>query len=269
MNKDIEDAVNDFYRLKQDYERENENKRKKIKRDKTLSRQNKQQRLAQLVTKCVNCAKQGGTIFSTDKGVMRARCGATEPCSLNIEIKMPRVENLHELYSELSAYVQGLRTDIIRTKFDLLFGYITQEQALGTFNNTRDVLNSSQKYLDETKNTFNNIVHNKRNSVAIKVVEDQLFASKEQLRELAKQYDEDGSEQVIRDMVELYKSDIIQLTTRVRNLKYAYNAVECGNGGPVPCEDNVYHLIQNTYSAHELEMPETPGEKPIIIANVK
>ena len=37
MNKDIEIAVNEFYRLKQEYENDIDIKRKQIKRDKTLS----------------------------------------------------------------------------------------------------------------------------------------------------------------------------------------------------------------------------------------
>lgn len=269
MNRDIEIAMDDFYRLKQEYERDIEMRRRKIKRDKSLGPEQKRQRLAQLVTKCANCGKQGGTLFSTDKGVLKARCGASDPCPMNIEIKVPRVESLSGLYTELADFVRDLRKDVIRTKLDLLFGYTTEDQALGAFNNAREDLNTAQNYLDETQHAFENIVHNKRNGAAIKVVEDQLFASKERLHELAKQYDEEGTEQLITDMVELYVGDICPLVTRLRNLKYAYNAVECGTGEAGPCEDDVYHLVQDTYTAQELEVPEDPDDAPAIIANAK
>lgn len=269
MNKDIENAVNEFYRLKQEYENDIDIKRKQIKRDKTLSSQQKRQRIAQIVSKCVNCGKQGGSIFSNDNRVLRARCNSAEPCPLNIEIRLPRVESLYKLYNDVSEFVQEQRKDIIRIKLDLLFGYINEEDALGSFNNGRDVLNNAEKYLDETKNLYGNIIYNNRNSAALKVVEEQLFNSKEKLHNLAKQYDDDGSEQYIRDMVELYTGDIYPLTVRIRNLKYAYNFVSCGNGSPLPCEDNVFHLIQHTYTAQEVEMPEIKDDKPSIIANVK
>jgi hypothetical protein len=268
MNKDIEIAMDDFYRLKQEYERDVETKRDRIKRDKTLSKEQKRQRLSQIVSKCVNCAKPGGTLFSTDKGTLRARCGAVEPCQLNIEIIVSRVENLTKLYTDLSFLVRDLKKDIIRTKLDLLFGYTNENKALGEFNKVRDELKIAQNYFDETEHTYFNIVHNKRNIAAINVVEEQLFTSKERLRELARQYDEDGTEQLIQDMVEVYTSDISPLVTRLRTLKYAYNGIECGSGEIAPCEDDIYHLVQNTYSAQELEVKDSEMSEAII-ANVK
>ena len=254
MNKDIEIAMDDFYRLKQEYEQGIKMKRRKIKRNVKLEPEQKQQKLAKLVPKCVNCGKPGGTYFSTENSILIARCGATKACSLNIEIKVPRIEKLTDVYSEFEGYVQDSRRDIIRSKLNLLFGYTTEEEALGIFNMAREDLNMAQTYLDEIEHTFENIVHNRRNRVAIKAVEEQLFNSKEQLRQLSKQYDEDGTEQLIRDMVELYINDICPLVTRLRKLKYAYNAVECSNGKSEPCEDDIYHLVQNTYIAQELEM---------------
>ena len=76
-----------YYELKQKYE-ENMNKRKNhIKKKKDLTLKEKRAKIKKLIGTCVNCNKEGGTIFEEKNGMLKAFCGANPPCDLNINIK--------------------------------------------------------------------------------------------------------------------------------------------------------------------------------------
>jgi len=269
MDKSIVNAVNDYYSLKQQYDTNFQRRRRTIQRNKTLTNAQKRKKLLELRNKCINCGKEGETIFTNKNGVLKAICGNTSnKCSLNIEINVGKVEKVNKLYGELSEYRQQLRSSIIRDKLDLLFGYTEEEEAIGRFNESRKELMDSDKILFETQQMFNDIVHNDKNKQAIKTEELYFIIAKQKLKNLSKQYQEEGSQQLIRDMVEHYKEDIIPIVTRLRNLKYANNTIECSDGDMPPCQDGIYRLIQDPYTSLELEIPAS-DELPSIISNMK
>ena len=269
MDKNIINAINDYYSLKQEYETNFQRRRRTIQRNKTLTKDQKRKKLLELRNKCINCGKEGETLFSNKKGILKAICGNTsEKCSLNIEINVGKVEKVNKLYGELSDYRQSLRSSIIRDKLDLLFGYIDEEEAIGRFNESRKELIDSEKILFETEQLFNDVVHNDRNKKAIQTEEKYFIDAKQKMKNLSNQYQEEGSKQLIRDMVELYKEEIIPIVTRLRNLKYSNNTIECSDGDIPPCNDGIYRLIQDTYTLFELELPAS-DELPSVISYVK
>ena len=269
MDKSIVNAINDYYSLKQQYDINFQRRRKNIQRNKTLSKAQKRRKFLELRNNCINCGKEGETIFTNKNGVLKAICGnSSNKCSLNIEINSGKVEKINKLYGELSEYRQQMRSSIIRDKLDLLFGYTEEEEAIGRFNESRKELIDSEKIMFETEQMFNDIVHNDRNKQAIQTEESYLIIAKQKLKNLSKQYQEEGSQQLIRDMVEHYKEDIIPIVTRLRNLKYALNTIECSDGDMPPCQDGIYRLIQYPYTSSELEIPAS-DELPSVISNMK
>ena len=125
----INEAVNNFYNLKDTYEIDFYDVYVKQIARAEISKKEKKRRFQRLPKpKCVNCMRNVGTIFSIKQNAKEisrlytARCGdISDPCPLNIQIEMPNVE----LYSEmLSNYnLNKLKKDIILAKNDLLFGY--------------------------------------------------------------------------------------------------------------------------------------------------
>ena len=82
MNDEIKDAIDNFYRLKQEYHNNVISEQKKIMKNKTLTKQQKKLRLRDIKGKCVNCGSSKGTIFSqTDFSQFTA---------LSSEIKSPQ-----------------------------------------------------------------------------------------------------------------------------------------------------------------------------------
>ena len=87
--------------------------------------------------KCVNCNRNVKTIFLTTYNeenksrVLSAKCGDAEnPCNLNIEIVLNPVELLDNMVNREKETLSAHQLQIIKTKNDLLFGYITQDEAI-------------------------------------------------------------------------------------------------------------------------------------------
>ena len=74
-----------------------------------------------------------------------------------------------------------------------------------------------------------------------------LYLHIQELQILMKDFNTEQKEELINDAVELYKSKILPTADRIRNLKYAYNAVEYDE------DNNTYHLIQDPYTIVQLE----------------
>jgi hypothetical protein len=91
----VNDAFNEYYKLKNKYETNYNKDKQKIIKSKTMSWKEKRSEFKQLKPKCINCLRPVGTIFSIkhsgnsndDFRELKAICGSlTEPCTLNINI---------------------------------------------------------------------------------------------------------------------------------------------------------------------------------------
>ena len=59
MDSDTKNALENYYKLKGEYESKIQEQRKKIRNDRTLSKQEKRRKMLELIPKCINCAKRG------------------------------------------------------------------------------------------------------------------------------------------------------------------------------------------------------------------
>ena len=101
MTENLENALNEYYKLKSNYENENYKNKKVIMNNKELSKREKQREFQRLKPKCINCKRVGGTLFTNtikDKDddtkiknirTLKAICGVHEnPCNLKIIIEI-------------------------------------------------------------------------------------------------------------------------------------------------------------------------------------
>ena len=89
--KTWQDGINDFYKLKRDYESAIDKEVKKL--DKGLSIHEKRREFKKLKPKCIDCNRPVGTLFTIkydkdqDGRILSAICGdRVDPCNLNINI---------------------------------------------------------------------------------------------------------------------------------------------------------------------------------------
>ena len=138
----VNEALNEFYKLKSKYESDFNKDKQKIIKNKFFSWKEKKQEFKQLKPKCINCRRPVGTIFSVkhigkendDSRELKAICGSlSEPCNLNITINPGVTYNIMNHIKELEKDNEDYKNEIIEYKNKLLFGYTTTEAAIAYF----------------------------------------------------------------------------------------------------------------------------------------
>ena len=74
MSETVIETINDYYKLKSRYEDIINNKKMVILKNKELSKKDKRRRFLQLNPTCINCKKEGGTLFLNENRVLSAKC---------------------------------------------------------------------------------------------------------------------------------------------------------------------------------------------------
>lgn len=267
MNDKIIEAIKEYYTLKKNYDLEINRKRKPIIRDTSLSILEKKKRISKIQKKCINCKKQGGTIFSNKDSILRAVCGNTEsPCNLNIEINRGKFKDLRDVYYFFEQESETTKKKIIENKLDLLFNYKSEEEVIKEFNDLKTSYNDIASVKLILKSTYISIITNLENKDKLKLALDTLFQQKEELKGLAKEFDETEQISYIKEMVEKYTTMIQPLVQNIRDLKYKNQQIECNDKTLIPCyEQSSYSLIQEPYTLREFENSFT--EQPAVLVN--
>ena len=241
-------AISGYYKLKQKYDESNNKQKMKIIRDKSLSKKEKRQKFKQLKEKCVNCKGGGGTIFSNKGRTLRAVCGSSTPCTLNIEINKGRYMNVREVGEKYLEEINNFKTQIIETKLNLLFGYSGEAEVLKNFTQLRERLGKFTGTYLEIREHYLSIVNDTENMEAIREAEVSLFVEKESLKNLSDQFNDSQNYSYINEMVEKYISIIEPLVDKTRNLKYERVDIE------TVVSDNTKHLIEEPYTFEQLQI---------------
>lgn len=259
MDQATINALEEYYKLKDEYDSSVLKARRKIIRDMSLNKSAKLRAIASLKTKCANCGKLGEMVFTSEGTILRARCTAIEgPCALDIEINRGDFDTVQSLHSYISGECEKSRTNIIRTKLNMLFGFISESEATATFAKQKDEFDSLDSSLRDMDQEFMNIVQGKKTLDQRKEIKTNIAIAVDNLRKLAKQYKETGDLALVNDMVTHYINEIQPEATKYRELRFAKNTIECSNGekggGKLTCEDGIYHLIQDPYTRQETEV---------------
>lgn len=261
MDKKFIEAMNQYYKLKQQYDNDIEKQKKRILSNESLSKKEKQERFKQFKPKCINCKKLGGTIFTNTNFRLKAVCGSSEPCELNIELlKSPYLDARNEemLYAK---DLDILKTYIIMTKLDYLFGYKSEEETLSLFDSKNKQISQVTQQLYKLKNYITNIVNNKEDQFLLKKYENMYYNDINTLNNIYKEFEEENKPEYIKDMVELYITKIKPVTDNIRNLKYKYTGIDYNE------DDDTYTLIEEPYMISDIEYSD--GPKNTIISFVK
>ena len=141
MSEYIENSINEYYKLKSNYENEINKNKKNIINNTSLSWKEKRIEFQKLKPKCINCKRPGGTIFSikldnsTNNRHLKAICGIlSNPCNLNINIELGKYEELPYILKDTEKEINEIKLNIIDDKNKLLFGFIKTDLALNNFN---------------------------------------------------------------------------------------------------------------------------------------
>jgi len=265
------ESLNNYYEFKTLYETSYDKEKRDIINNKKLSWNEKRSRFQKLKPKCINCKRPVSTIFSRKSTndnsgefkTLLAVCGdRVNPCRLNINLKLDSVETLENNIKELDNSIEEDKNIIIQKKNELLFGYITSENAIDTFEDLKTNLND--KY--ELKNFFLELLISKTDNEEKKNEFKQLlsdyYTAIKNISQDIKDANIDNNVKLIEDTIRNNYVDLLMnkpsssenppqigVLEKIRNLKYTYSNVEYDE------DTNKYHLIQKKNTIESLETP--------------
>jgi hypothetical protein len=266
MDKDenkINDAINEYYKLKMKYESDLSKNKKKIINNTHLSLKEKRREFAQLKPKCINCKRPGGTIFSTtfDKTAesreLKAVCGIrAQPCNLNITILVGHFELFPITLNDMSSQIKDEKTNIINNKNRNIFGYISAQQTVTLFEQLKEQVSDTTAlymyYLEE----YLGIIANQQENNDLKRDQEFFYNFITEINSAIGLFHSTDNTQYIRDAVDIYVNKLLPLLAKIMKLKYSENKVLYNEN------DNTYHLIQNKYTFKDIEF--NTGEEKVV-----
>jgi len=265
----FKEALDIYYSLKSQYENDYDKEKRKIIATPGLSWGEKRIEFQKLKKKCIHCKRPVGTVFGRrvkrdklDLGEERhvyAFCGdRANPCSLNIDLNLSHFVNVEDVIESDEKEMADLKREIIKDKNNLLFGYISSEEAVNQFDNVKDSLSQVMTNYEFFLNVYNDIVNNKEKKDALKKLEATLFLQITNFKKLVEDYERSQDTQFIIDAVELYKNEIKPTANKIMNNKYRYSAVEYNEA------QDIYSLIQKKVTLEQMEIDIGANQQGIV-----
>jgi len=235
------EAYNDLNKLKKKQDGKIEDAKRNFKRknpDTSVQEQKTNIETYKNKMKCFNCGKTGAIIF-TDYS---AKCGAEEPCNLNIKLVKPSVTNIPDQLEKLRLEINLQKRIITEYKLDLLFDLDDEEIILNEFQNNKQNLERLLEYASELQeyydrkikmvevSQFNPDTGEKMTSTFISR-KDELDKKQKEFNQFVSEFKKDitkykrenvlvGKTKILEDTLQKYKNVIIPIQNEIMNLKY-------------------------------------------------
>jgi hypothetical protein len=224
----VEDATNEYYRLKNLYETSYYEKYIKpiVKAEKKSKREKRVEFSKLPKAECVNCKRNVGTTFlivgKTSERVFTVKCGdINAPCPLNINIVTTKYNTFADEINKYSDDIDKLKTDIIKEKYNIMFGYTPEENGIENFTNMSTELKDTTMlagYVIE-KNILVNSNPEKeellRKSVTI-FGNDYLL----QFKQMVDQFNQHDNEAIMTEAAKFYADEMVPRLKEIQGLKY-------------------------------------------------
>ena len=251
-------AIDRYYKLKNEYNSAIQKEVKKLTNNELLSSKEKHEKFVGLKKKCISCGKGDGTVFKQEGNILIAECGnVNRACKLNIRLQRAKYEGIAKDINTLADIVNDQKIEIIHTKLNFLFGFANQTTTVSTFNQLKAELIDEVKKYQKLTEQYISIVENLPNKEKIKQLNDALFLSIQSFKDLIKNFDESGTDQFLKDALQLYIAEISKTALEIRKLKYSNQYVYI--------ENDVAHLVQDQYSPSQQQVI-VPGTENKILA---
>lgn len=247
MQSNYNEYLDNYYKLKNEYDKKYKAKKSKILSNNTLTIKDKKKEINDIKKKCINCNRDGGTIFDYKDNNLIAVCGnLSNPCNLNISIKKEKVINIIELIKDIEYKINILKTDIIKVKLDFIFNFNNQELSLELFNKYKSQLQDFNLKYNDLFIKLIDITNNITNNEKLKdyyIKQDELI---KKIQLFSKEFNKTNSVSFIKDTVDIYINELDKFNILIIDLKYKYNNIEL--------IDNEYKLIQEKHIKEEFEI---------------
>jgi hypothetical protein len=259
----IDNALQEYYKLKDQYDKTYDSKKHTIISDITIPYSKKKAKIAELSQKrkCVVCKAAGGTIFTNENRVLKAVCGSkSQPCGLNIEIARGKKGNIEKLITLSYKKIEDIKENIIKFKLDLLFRYISDDQLKQKFDESKKELETELAKYEKIYNIYIDNTNSPERMEKLKELNAELYTYVEQFKGIMKEYMETSRIEVVKPAIEIYLNYIVPIAEKIRNTTYVYSGIEYDEN------TNEYLLIQQISN---IKKSEVNIERPQVISFAK
>jgi hypothetical protein len=222
-SKNYLDSLNEYFKLKQDYETKKKDMMKKAFKNEPSRKMGK---LAALSVKppCINCKRPVGTIFSNrENDTYTAICGDKgNPCNLNIKIYNGKTINLPYILNIYKEEIEDIKDTIISQKLDTLFSYVTEEKSVQLFKKELETYNSNSKIFKNLLDKYNELYENKDKKEMIQKKSETIYLLIEKINDLLKEYEKTNNKSILKLAINM---QINELYPEIRNMRLLKNEV--------------------------------------------
>lgn len=242
-NISFSDAFNEYYKLKNKYDKKLHREIEKIS---TSNNSNKKEKFDNAKL-CIKCKQKGGTIFLQKGNLLIAKCGSSTPCELNIQLQRATYKKVDDEIKIFNEKIIKEKQNTILTKLDYLYTIQDSETTKEQFNKLKsnfiELTNQYEKYITH----YNNLIHNKDNNLLLKELNNTLFDNVEIIKNNIDQFDKSGDLQYIKENIDLYINTLTPIVKRILNLNYPINYIYTD-------DNDINYLIQNTFKQTDLDI---------------
>ena len=220
---DVKQAVHEYYALKKIYEERKKDVIKNIMEGKGYKKE-KIKKVRNAVFKCINCGKDGGTVFTKEDNHLKATCGnAQNPCNLDIEILASLTLSDEEIL-QTQKEMDTAKQKIVEIKMNTLFGYTKEDKSIKEFERNLKIIETNNQNQKVLRNNLKEVsyydMQNDAQKVGIvsKKMKD-VYAELAEIRRILKEYEIDGNKNLLKDVAQKQKT-IKDILNVVRSIKY-------------------------------------------------
>jgi len=219
--KNVQDALNEYFELKSTYETTIYNMKKKVFEKADTKRQAKRDVLT-IKPPCIKCKRPVGSVFSKKNGRYNAICGdSVKPCGLDIQIFVGESNmQLNYILDIFREDNEELKEKIIRQKLDTLFNYTTEQESIKLFKKELEEFNSNSGIYKKLLDINNDLFHSVDKKRLIEKKNDEIFNLNERVTALLKEYENTQNREILKQAVYIQIKEIQPEIRNLRNLKY-------------------------------------------------
>ena len=261
---DYNESLNEYFRLKNNYEEKLFKMKKKI-HEKSSSNRAAQKQVLALKPQCIKCKRPVGTLFSKKDNRYIAICGdAKNPCKLDIQIFTGTILPLTQILYIIKKDIDVLKDAIIKQKLDTLFSYVSEEESVKMFKRNIKAYNDESQTFKEILNKHTETYHSSQKQEQLDKKKGDIFKLIEHIRDLLDEYAKTNTREILKTAMEMQIKELIPETHNLRTLKNEVMEMH-------------HNVINNDVMEHSLfqypvilsKMDDVFGEPPRVIKFLK
>lgn len=261
----VENTLDYYYKLKSLYEKER-NEKMYVIFQLPIDIRDKKKMVREIIKKCVNCKKKGGTRFWRQNNTLRAECAVpnNEHCKLNISIPLGIVSDIGYLLKITKDDMNEKQENIMRLKMDTLFNYVSETASAKRFKEELEMYQADEAMHNAYKEYEENVVKDPIREQIIRKKTNDIHRLLKEVRKMIETYKETGDRTVLRDAVDKQIDELHVEIQALRELKYPVMEI-------VNHKHGICQLVQKGYKMEKMDykLAEPDMSKVIIRSDVE